>query len=53
MGCNYFRRELYLPLRLLLRRLMLLLISASALQVEFTAEFIAAIFPNAHTGPAG
>ena len=27
--------------------------SASAPQVEFTAEIIAAIFPNAHTGPAG
>ena len=27
--------------------------SKNGLQVEFTAEIIAAIFPNAHTGPAG
>ena len=27
--------------------------SASAPQVEFTAEIIAAIFPKAHAGPAG
>ena len=26
IGCNYFRRELYLPLLLLLRRLLLLLV---------------------------